>query len=186
MDDAEAVDAAEAADEITDAPAEARRIRRPRDMALSLAVLFVPILIVLAIGRFFYGDSTTGTVDPSTALSGAVRASMAPFPSATPPAGWKIVSAQYKDGVLRIGYLTPGDKGVQIAQTNKGGDTFVKAELSATARKAGTTEIGGVEWQQWTGRAHESALVRTAGTQTVLIVGEVGASDLVTLAAYGS
>ncbi|MEV6969654.1 DUF4245 domain-containing protein [Hamadaea sp. NPDC051192] len=171
-----------AQDEVTQTAADAgKRVRRPRDMALSLAVLFVPILLVLGVGRFLYGDSTTATVDPAVALSSAARASMSPIPQGQVPDGWKVVSAAYRDGVLRLGYLTEADKGVQLVQGSGDPATFVRTELSASAKQDGAMEIAGADWQRWTGRPGESALVRSTGAVTVIVVGPVGEADLVKL-----
>ncbi|NUR72791.1 MAG: DUF4245 domain-containing protein [Hamadaea sp.] len=159
----------------------AKRVRRPRDMALSLAVLLVPIFLVLLVGRFFYGDTTTATVDPQVALSGAARASMSPIPQGQTPEGWKIVSAQYRDGVLRLGYLTDDEKGVQLVQGKGDSTGLLAAELTTAGKQVGTVDVVGVGWQRWTGRPGESALVRVSGAVTVIAVGQVAEEDLVKL-----
>jgi hypothetical protein len=161
--------------------AEARRIRRPRDMALSLAVLIVPILLIIAVGRFFYGDTTTTTVDPQLALQGAARASMQPIPAAAAPDGWKIVSAQFRDGVLRIGYLDPSDQGVQLVQGTS--LDLVNAELGDDARPAGELQAAGTTWSKWDARNGISALTRTAGPTTIIVQGSVPSDQLAVLAA---
>lgn len=185
-----AADAAPSSPDAGPAPAEqaaavaaedSKRIRRPRDMALSLGVLLVPILVIVAIGRFLYGDTTTATVDPSVALSGAARASMSPLPQPATPEGWKIVSALYRDGVLRIGYVTAEEKGVQYAQSTTGSG-FVTTELTQDARRVGEVQLGGETWQRWTGRPGESALVRADGGLTVVVVGAVSEAQLSELA----
>jgi Protein of unknown function (DUF4245) len=158
-----------------------RRVRRPRDMALSLTVLLVPIFLIILVGRFFWGDSTTATTDPSVALSGAARASMSPLPQGTVPDGWKLVSATYRDGVLRLGYLTDKDKGVQLAQSKGDPAAFITAELTSAAKQEGTLDVGGVAWQRWAGRPAESALVRRDGAATVIVVGPVDEGELVKL-----
>ncbi len=163
-----------------DGAAEARRIRRPRDMVLSLAVLLVPILLIIVVGRFFYGDTTTATVDPTLALQGAARASMQPIPAPAAPDGWKIVSAQYANGVLRIGYLDPADDGVQLVQGTA--LDLVNAELGDDARPAGEVQAGGVTWSKWDARNKISALSRTAGSTTILILGSASSDQLSDLA----
>jgi hypothetical protein len=159
---------------------EAKRIRRPRDMALSLAVLLVPILLIIAIGRFFYGDTTTATVDPQLALQGAARASMQPIPAATAPEGWKIVSALFKDGVLRIGYVDKSNQGVQLVQ----GTTLdlVNSELGDDARPSGEVSAAGQTWSKWDARNGISALTRKDGATTIIIMGTVPSGELATLA----
>jgi len=174
--------AAQEAEPVAQGAAEARRIRRPRDMALSLAVLLVPIILAILVGRFLYGDSTTATADPSLALSGAARASMSPPPhAAAVPDGWKLVSALYRDGVLRLGYLTAADKGVQLIQGSGDPDALIRAELTGTGRELGQVNIGSATWHRWSGRSDESALVRRDDTTTVIVVGAVDEQDLVKL-----
>jgi hypothetical protein len=160
---------------------EARRIRRPRDMMLSLAVLLVPILVIIAIGRFLYGGSTTATADPETALRAASQASMQPLPVRTAPIDWKIVSAQYKDGVLRIGYLPPSGKGVQLVQGTDAG--LISRELGDDARPDGEVEAGGQIWSHWDARNSISALTRKQGLTTIVLLGSASSADLALLAA---
>lgn len=179
--DQEAVaDAAEEADLEAAHAAAARRIRRPRDMALSLAVLLVPIVLIIAVGRFFYGDTTTATVSPQLALQGAARASMRPIPAPTVPDGWKIVSAQFKDGVLRIGYLDRSDKGLQLVQGTA--PDLVNQELGDDARPAGEVTAGGKTWSKWDARDGISALTRKEGATTVIVQGGAPSAELATLA----
>lgn len=176
----EAAEAAEAAAEEAEYAAAARRIRRPRDMALSLAVLLVPILLIVVVGRFFYGDTTTATVDPALALQGAMRASMRPIPAPAAPDGWKIVSAQFKDGVLRIGYLDQADKGVQLVQGTA--LDLVNQELGDDAQPTGEVAAGGKTWSKWNARNGMSALTRTEGATTIILQGAAPPAELVTLA----
>ncbi|NUT38011.1 MAG: DUF4245 domain-containing protein [Hamadaea sp.] len=156
---------------------DAKRIRRPRDMALSLGILLVPIIVIIAIGRFLYGDTTTATVDPAVALSSAARASMSPLPQPATPDGWKVVNASYRDGVLRIGYVTAEEKGVQYAQTTAGA-ALIATELTPQAQRVGDVQLDGETWQRWTGRPGESALVRDDGGLTILVVGAVSEEEL--------
>lgn len=149
-------------------------------MVLSLGVLLVPILIIIGIGRFFYGDTTTATVDPSLALQGAARAGMRPIPAATAPDGWKIVSAQFKDGVLRLGYLNPSDEGVQLVQgTSK---TLIADEIGGDAHPVSDVQAGGRTWRVWDARQAISALTRTDDQTTIVILGSAGQDDLAELA----
>ena len=174
--------AAQDAEQVAEGAAtEARRIRRPRDMVLSLAALLVPIVLAILVGRFLYGDSTTATADPGVALSGAARASMSPLPAAAVPDGWKLVNAAYRDGVLRLGYLTADDQGVQLIQGSGDPDVLIHAELTGTGRELGQVDVAGSSWHRWTGRAGESALVRRDGPATIIVLGSVGEEDLVKL-----
>lgn len=166
--------------EVAVSAAEAKRIRRPRDMALSLAVLLVPILLVIGIGRFFYGDTTTATVDPQLALQGAARASMRPIPAGTAPEGWKIVSALFRDGVLRIGYVDPSNKGVQLVQGTA--LDLINQELGDDARPAGEVSAAAQVWSKWDARNGLSALTRKEGATTIIVLGTVPSNELAALA----
>jgi YD repeat-containing protein len=177
--DSQAVEDSRAA-EIAAHAVAAKRIRRPRDMVLSLAVLLVPILLLVLAGRFLYGDSTTATVDPQLALQGATRASMQPIPPGTAPADWKIVSARFSDGVLRIGYIDRSDRGVQLVQSRSA--DMVATELGWDARRVGEVSAAGQTWSQWAGRDGITALIRTEGPTTILLVGSVGVDELTRLA----
>jgi Protein of unknown function (DUF4245) len=175
-----AEDAAQEADVEAAHSAAAKRIRRPRDMALSLAVLLVPILLIIGVGRFFYGDATTATVSPELALQGAARASMRPIPAATAPDGWKIVSAQFKDGVLRIGYLDRSEQGVQLVQGTA--LDLIDQELGDDAQPAGELMAGGETWAKWNARSGLSALTRKEGATTIIVQGQAPSAELATLA----
>jgi hypothetical protein len=149
-------------------------------MVWSLGVLLVPILLVILIGRLFYGDTTTATVDPSVALQGAARAGMQPIPAATAPDGWKIVSAQFQDGVLRIGYLNPADKGVQLVQGPA--KTLIADEIGGDAHPVSDVRAGGTVWRVWDARNAISALTRTDGQTAIIVLGSVSKDDLARLA----
>jgi hypothetical protein len=170
----------EADEEVAVDSSETRRIRRPRDMVLSLAILLVPIVLILGVGRFLFGDSTIATVDPDTALQGAARATMQPLPRPSPPAAWRVVSAQYQDGVLRIGYLAPSGKGVQLVQGTAA--DLINSELGDDARPSGEVQAGGKFWSHWDARESTSALTRRAGATTIIVFGTASSADLALLA----
>src|SRR3954467_15439417 len=89
------------------APAPRRLGRSPRDMALSLLVLLVPIFILIGVYRFLGGESPT-VVDPSSAYQEAQVAHAFPVAEPAMPGGWTIISADFRrgdaGGVLRIGF----------------------------------------------------------------------------------
>jgi hypothetical protein len=157
--------------------------RTPRDMALSLIVLLVPIILILAIYRGLHGGDALATVDPAPEIARAAQAGLTLVPREL-PADWKVATASYNglDKTLRLGYLTGGNGGLQLVEAQR--DGLAKAELSKTAAQTGTVSVGGVEWQTWTGRADENGLVRTVGGITIVISGRVPQADLVDLAAH--
>jgi hypothetical protein len=93
-------------------------------MALSLLVLLVPIFILVVGYRVLFNGESPANVDPTPALESARRAGITQLPPAQPPAGWSIVQAQFREGVLRIGYVTKAREEVQLVES--------KADLAAT------------------------------------------------------
>jgi hypothetical protein len=91
-------------------------MRRPRDMALSLIVLLIPVVLVIVMYRTLYQGDSVVTVDPTETIGSAQRAGITDLPPATAPQGWSIISATFRDGVLRIGYVDQHQKGAQLAQ----------------------------------------------------------------------
>jgi hypothetical protein len=85
-------------------------------MALSLIVLLIPVMLVIVAYRTLYQGDSVVTVDPTETIASASRAGITDLPPATAPEGWSIISATFRDGVLRIGYLDQRQKGVQLAQ----------------------------------------------------------------------
>lgn len=116
----------------------APKTRTPRDMAISLIVLLIPVFLVVLAYRTLYGGDTVVTADPSEALASASRAGMTQLPPSTAPEGWVIVRAQFRDGVLRIGYLDPQQRGVQLVQTR---GELPKPEARAFTGRSGDMSV---------------------------------------------
>src|SRR5690242_10898057 len=112
----------EVEDEVGGAPA--RQSRRPRDMALSLIVLLIPVAIIAAL-VWVRGGSDPVVIDTAPAIAEA-RAANA-FPVTAPhglDSGWRPVSAAYDPGnpttpgaLLRIGYVTATGGSVQLIES---------------------------------------------------------------------
>lgn len=156
-------------------------------MALSLAVLLVPLFLVVMIYRVVHDGDRPLEVDPSSAIAEARAA--AAFPVAEPAGlgdGWKTVSATFQrraDGaVLRLGYLSPDGDGLQVVQSNVPADQLLPAELTGKARAEGTAEVAAKSWQRYRTRPGEQALVLLAPTRTTIVIGTAPESDLHTLA----
>ena len=117
-------------------PPKEKPARTPRDMALSLLVLLVPIFLLVVGYRVLFNGESPVNVDPIPAFESAKRAGITQLPPAQPPAGWSIVSARFRDGVLRIGYVTGARQEVQLVES--------KGDLEATELpKAGETRLIG-------------------------------------------
>lgn len=156
-------------------------------MAISLLVLLVPIALLLAFYRGFLGGDQPSTVDPAPALEQARAANV--FPVSQPTglgAGWKTVSASYRvvegGSNLRIGYLTPEGRGAQLVQSNVPPERLLPAELTAEGQPQGPTEVGGRNWQRYTARGNEQALVLLEPGRTVIVVGDARENELRRLA----
>ncbi|MEU8078411.1 DUF4245 family protein [Catellatospora citrea] len=154
--------------------------RTPKDMALSLGVLLIPVLLLVLGYRLFYGWDAAVTVDPANAIASAGRASFAPLPAAA-PAGWQTVTAKWEPGVLRIGYLDPDNNGARLVQSRTALDALVKDELDGKAQADGETVVGTVTWQRFRAPDGQTVLARTAGNTTTLLIGQ--GADLTGLAA---
>ncbi|MEH0841857.1 DUF4245 domain-containing protein [Micromonospora sp. CPCC 205711] len=186
-----------AADERTDVPPaarpapgrreKARSERSPRDMALSLLVLLVPIALLVAFYRGFLGGEEPTTVDAAPAYEQARSASA--FPISEPTglgSGWRTVSASYRTveggANLRIGYLTPEGRAAQLVQSNVPPEKLIPAELTAQGQPQGPAELPGGNWQRYTGRGNEQALVLLEPNRTVIVVGDARENELRQLA----
>ncbi|WP_328650965.1 DUF4245 domain-containing protein [Micromonospora sp. NBC_00330] len=161
--------------------------RSPKDMAISLLVLLVPIALLLAFYRGFLGGDQATTVDPAPAIEQARSANV--FPVGQPQglgADWKTVSARYQTveggANLRLGYLTPEGRGVQLLQSSVPADRLLPAELTSQAQPQGPTELAGRAWQLYTARGNQQALVLLEPTRTVIVVGDARDNELRELA----
>ncbi|MFC0004593.1 DUF4245 domain-containing protein [Micromonospora siamensis] len=167
---------------------KARAERSPKDMALSLLVLLVPIALLLAFYRGFLGGDQPTVVDAAPAYEQA-RAANA-FPVSEPAGlgeGWRTVSAGYRtvDGgsSLRIGYLTPEGQAAQLVQSDVPPERLIPAELTREGQPQGPVDLGGRSWQRYTARGNEQALVLLEPDRTVIVVGDARENELRQLAA---
>ncbi|MGC4745769.1 DUF4245 domain-containing protein [Micromonospora sp. DT201] len=165
----------------------AKSERSPKDMAISLLVLLVPIVLLLAFYRGFLGGDQATTVDPAPAIEQARAANT--FPVSQPQglgSGWSTVSARYQTveggANLRIGYLTPEGRGVQLVESSVPAERLLPAELTKQGQPQGTTELSGRTWQLYTARGNQQALVLLEPTRTVIVIGDARDNELRELA----
>lgn len=161
--------------------------RSPKDMAISLLVLLVPIALLLAFYRGFLGGDQATTVDPAPAIEQARSANV--FPVSQPQglgSDWTTVSARYQTveggANLRLGYLTPEGRGVQLLQSSVPADRLLPAELTSQGQPQGPTELAGRTWQLYTARGNQQALVLLEPTRTVIVIGDARDNELRELA----
>ncbi|MGC4786586.1 DUF4245 domain-containing protein [Micromonospora sp. DT178] len=157
--------------------------RSPKDMAISLLVLLIPIALLLAFYRGFLGGDQPTTVDPAPALESA-RAANA-FPVSEPAElgdGWRTVSAKFQTveggSSLRLGYLTPEGRAAQMVQSSVPPERLLPTELTAEGQPQGQTDLGGRTWQRYTARGNEQALVLLEPNRTVIVVGDARDNEL--------
>lgn len=167
--------------------AAARSERSPKDMALSLLVLLVPIALLIGFYRVFLGGDQPAQVDPAPTIAQA--RSINAFPVSEPvglAAGWQSVTATLQRpagaATLRLGYLSPDGEGVQLVQSNVPAEQFLPTELTGKGQPQGVTEVRGRNWQRYTARAGEQALVLMEPGRTVIVVGSARESELRDLA----
>jgi hypothetical protein len=163
-----------------------RSERSPRDMALSLLVLLIPIALVLGFYRLVLDGDDPISVDPAPAVAEARAAGL--FPVLEPvglPDDWHVSTATFRrtaDGaILRIGYVGPGGDPVQLVESNVPSATLLPAELGKTG-PGGTVKAGGRSWQRYETRPNEDAIVLADKDRTVIIVGATSIENLTVLA----
>ena len=169
--------------EVAAKPASPTSTRSPRDMAISLLVLLIPIALLLAFYRGFLGGDQPTAVDPTPAFQQARSAGE--FPVSEPSGlgeGWRSVRATYRavDGgaTLRVGYVTPEGRGLQLVQSNVPPEQLLPTELTEQGRPQGQTDLGGGAWQRYTARGNEQALVLLEPDRTVIVVGDARDNEL--------
>ncbi|MEH0938919.1 DUF4245 domain-containing protein, partial [Micromonospora psammae] len=167
---------------------KSRSERSPKDMALSLLVLLIPIALLIAFYRGFLGGEQPTTIDPAPAFEQARSANA--FPVSEPSglgSGWRTVNASFRtvdDGAnLRVGYLTPEGRGAQLVQSSVPPERLLPAELTAQGTPQGQTDLAGRNWQRYTARGNEQALVLLEPDRTVIVVGDARENELRQLAA---
>lgn len=144
-------------------------------------MLVVLVLVVAFIGfsRFLRGnqDNTVPSVDYTAAAEQARSegrlAVAAPDPM---PKGWRATSARYSGGsspTWHIGILTSARTYVAIEEARRSPGEMAAAHLASSARRAGTTSVGGETWSAWTS-AKGFALTRTIGRETLYVGGRAG------------
>jgi hypothetical protein len=162
--------------------------RSPRDMAMSMGVLLIPILLLLGVYNFLYNGDHPRAIDPSGTIDSARHsASYQVLVPAGLPSGWTVVSSGYQklaDGsTLRFGYVTPGRAGLQLIESDRPVNTLLPAELGSNAEPGDLVQIGDRRWREYpVARDGGRALVLAEDGRTVIVIGSGSASDLRELA----
>jgi hypothetical protein len=161
--------------------------RSPRDMALSLGVLLVPIVLLLLFYRVVLDGDKPISIDAEPTIQQARSA--AAFPVAVPQGlgdDWHTVSATFKrdtDGAtLRLGYVDPEKDPIQLVQSSTPTEKLIPVELGAEPEPVSSFSDGARTWQRYTARKGENALVLLEKGRTVIVVGVAESKSLETLA----
>src|SRR2546423_4676296 len=150
------------------------RAKRPgRDMALSLAVLLIPVFVLVGLYKVvFSGDAPIPVKAADTWASARHDAHLPVLEPQGLPAKWTVITATFAGGTLRVGYVTPSGAGVQLVESDRAADQLLPAELGADAKPGNLAAIGG---RQWRGgpppRDRGRALVQGDAGPTPLVVG---------------
>jgi hypothetical protein len=168
------------------APAK-RGDRRPRDMALSIGILIVPIALALLFYRLVLDGDKPVSVDAGPALQEARSA--AAFPVSEPQGlskDWHVQTAIFRkvDGgaTLRLGYIAPDDQPLQLIESSVPTATLIPAELGSSPKAVASVQAGSRTWQQYESRPGELALVVLEKGRTMIIVGADKSENLDDLA----
>lgn len=171
------------------APRRAAGGRSARDMALSIAVLIIPIFLLLGVYRVFFAGDAPVAVDSSQTYATAKHD--APFPVLEPtgsPAGWTTISStvgKVSDGwVLRVSYVPPAKTGLQLVESNRPVNALLGDELGGSARPGNLESIGGRAWRSYPSvHSGARALVLVDTGRTTIVTGTASDSDLRAFAA---
>lgn len=161
--------------------------RSPRDMAMSLAVLIIPIALLLIFYRVVLSGDAPVTVDPAPAIQQAQQANA--FPVVVPQGlseDWHVSSATFvrqADGAtLRMGYVDPDDDSVLLIESSVPAATLLPAELTKSAKPLSTFRAASGVWRLYDGRPGEKALVLADGSRTIIVLGATDVRNLETVA----
>jgi hypothetical protein len=161
--------------------------RSPRDMALSLAVLLIPIALLLIFYRVVLGGDSPINVDTGPVLQEARAAAV--FPVAEPTGldeHWHVASATFRrqaDGAtLRLGYVDPSSDPIQLVESNVAPEKLLPAELGDAAKPTNIFRTAAGVWRHYTARPGEQAMVLTEPNRTIVLVGTAEAKNFEILA----
>jgi hypothetical protein len=169
-----------------------------RDMLLSMVVLGVGVVIAAAITQGFSfspGGAASNTsnvqpVDVSAELRAAAGQVKFPLREPRPPAGWRAnsdsVSPIGTEQAVRIGWITPGGRYLQLSQSNASAADLVRSaaglgrDISVSA--TGTETVNGTQWTVYPGIRSELSWVTDLGQVKLFITGNGTTGEFRTLA----
>jgi hypothetical protein len=154
-------------------------------MALSLAVLLIPVFVLVGVYKVVFSSDAPIAVNATDTWATARHS--AHFTVLEPtglPAKWTVISATFGDGTLRVGYVTPSGTGVQLVESEQAVDQLLPAELGADARPGNLVSIADRQWRLYpSARNGNRALVLVDAGRTVVVIGSATEDELRTFAA---
>jgi hypothetical protein len=162
--------------------------RSARDMALSMAVLLVPIFLLLVVYRVFFAGDAPIAVDAGETYATARHGAhfTVQVPQDLPP-GWASIAAKFEkvaDGsVLRVSYVPPDRTGLQLVESDRPVNSLLPDELGTDAQPGNLTDIAGRQWRVYPVAKGGRALVLAADGYTTVVSGTASDADMRTFAA---
>ncbi len=97
------------------------------------------------------------------------------------PEGWRVTSVSFKPSPesWHLGMLTDQEKYVGLEQAASSAEKMVETHVDRDAARGGQIRIDGQSWTVWTDDGGDTALVRSEGETTTLVVGTAGEDVLV-------
>jgi Protein of unknown function (DUF4245) len=169
-----------------------------REMIGALAVLLVIVGVLAAVTRSCSFDpgapaanpSTAPTVDASAKLGQAAASVSFPVRRPALPASWHansssttpVGSGSAADVIVRVGWLTPGGRYVQLSQSGGTSGDVVTEETGTESRATGSESVGGTSFDTYPSRRDEVAWVAALDGAVVLITGNATEAEFRELA----
>lgn len=150
-------------------------------MLLSLAVLLVPIAVFLLLWNFLADGNQSSVVDPEPSFSQAASKGVDVLRPHGLSQDWSAmrsaVDEKSGDVVVRVGYNTPSDAGIQLVETDADAEDLLAAELSGKAKPTGAAELANGDWQVYATKGG-NAMVLSHDGSSVLIHGDAEVDEL--------
>lgn len=151
------------------------------------------LILVLVIGGFIVlreanrttPDAKVETVDYARTAEYAQE--QVDFPIVQPqplPDGWRATSVRFvpEPSSWHVGFLTDEDRYVGLEQARRSEEKMVESYVDREAVEGDPVQVDGDTWRTWTDEGGDTALTRTEGDVTTLVVGRPGEDVLVDFA----
>jgi Protein of unknown function (DUF4245) len=160
---------------------------RMRDMIGAVVVLLIVTGVLVTVTRGCTFDpggpdvspDTAPSVDASRELADAARTVTFPLRTPSLPREWRanssstaaVGSGAAADVVVRVGWVTPGGRFVQLSQSGGDPADVLATETGEQASSTGAVEVEGVSWQVHPSRRDEVAWVAELDGAVAVITG---------------